>query len=445
VRRVQSSEGKVPLDPKDRYNRFRTGVGDVSGSEAASIDPVGREHRSAEDAVCSTDSSAILPGAVILGVEYQALGLLRQLSVSGVRCVLVDQDAWGAARFSRYRCPCFQCPPYDSDQFWPWLVNLQMREGLKDWLLIATDDEQVRQIGLNIEDARTRFRYAGVGWDEYRFLYDKRLNYEWCLHHGVRSPLSYLAKTREDLPRGALEYPFIVKPAFKRNFKRYSKAKAIVVNSEQELRALLTGQLAPVGVEELIYQEIVPGNGKQQCSYAGLFVEGEPVAAFTARRLRQHPPDFGRASTYVDAVYDPEVERESREVLAALKYTGLAEVEWKRDPRDGALKFLEVNARCWGWHALASCVLGNLPRMLYDFMRGVEIKPTTPRYGARWVKHITDVPVVLDMWRRGDLSIREYIGSLCGNVICCEWQSDDPLPFFLQFLLVPYLLKRRGY
>jgi predicted ATP-grasp superfamily ATP-dependent carboligase len=83
--------------------------------------------------------------------------------------------------------------------------------------------------------------------------------------------------------------------------------------------------------------------------------------------------------------------------------------------------------------------------MLYDFMRGVEIKPTTPRYGARWVKHITDVPVVLDMWRRGDLSIREYIGSLCGNVICCEWQSDDPLPFFLQFLLVPYLLKRRGY
>jgi predicted ATP-grasp superfamily ATP-dependent carboligase len=320
-----------------------------------------------------------------------------------------------------------------------------MREGLKDWLLIATDDEQVRQIGLNIEDARTRFRYAGVGWDEYRFLYDKRLNYEWCLHHGVRSPLSYLAKTREDLPRGALEYPFIVKPAFKRNFKRYSKAKAIVVNSEQELRALLTGQLAPVGVEELIYQEIVPGNGKQQCSYAGLFVEGEPVAAFTARRLRQHPPDFGRASTYVDAVYDPEVERESREVLAALKYTGLAEVEWKRDPRDGALKFLEVNARCWGWHALASCVLGNLPRMLYDFMRGVEIKPTTPRYGARWVKHITDVPVVLDMWRRGDLSIREYIGSLCGNVICCEWQSDDPLPFFLQFLLVPYLLKRRGY
>jgi D-aspartate ligase len=418
---------------------------DVSRSEAVSIEAVVRGNSTVENGVRSADPSATIPGAVILGVEYQALGLLRQLSSSGVRCVLVDQDAWGAARFSRYRCPFFQCPPYDSEQFWPWLVNLQMRERLKDWLLIATDDEQVRQIALNIEEATDRFRYAGIGWKEYRFLYDKRLNYEWCLQHGVRSPLSYLPKTRSDVPRDDLEFPFIVKPAYKRNFKRYSNAKAIVVNSEQELHALLAGQLAAVGIEELIYQEIVPGGGKQQCSYAGLFIEGEPVAAFTAHRLRQHPPDFGRASTYVAATYDPEVERESRKVLSALKYTGLAEVEWKRDPRDGVLKFLEVNARCWGWHALASRVLGNLPRMLYDSMRGVEVKQTTPLYGARWVKHITDVPVALDMWRRGELSITEYVGSLCGDVMCCEWHSGDPWPFFLQFLLVPYLLNRRGY
>jgi D-aspartate ligase len=380
-----------------------------------------------------------------LGVEYQALGLLRQLSASGVRCILVDQDAWGAARFSRYRCPFFRCPAYDSEEFWPWLVSLQIQEGLEGWLLVTTDDEQVRQIALNIEDARTRFRYAGLGWNEYRFLYDKRLNYQWCLQHGIHAPLSYLAQERNDLPHGELKYPFIVKPAFKRNFKRYSKAKAIVVNSDQQLLALLSGQLAAVAIEELIYQEIVPGDGKQQWSYAGLFVEGEPVAAFTARRLRQHPPDFGRASTYVSAAYDPEVERESRKVLALLKYTGLAEVEWKRDPRDGVLKFLEVNARCWGWHSLASRVVGNLPRMLYDSLRGVEVKPTTPHYGARWVKHVTDAPVAMDMWRHGDLSIGEYLGSLSGDVTCCEWQSGDPWPFFLQFLLVPYLLNRRGY
>lgn len=387
----------------------------------------------------------IVQGAIILGVEYQALGLLRQLRATGVPCILVDQDRWGVARFSRHCEIAYQCPPYDSDQFWSWLVRLQEQEGLKDWLLISTDDEQVRQIALHLEDATQRFRYVGPSWTLYEKLYDKRLNYQWCLAHGICVPVSYLPEAREDLPNGKLEYPFIVKPAFKRNFKRYSKDKAVVVNSESHLEALLTGQLSALDIREILYQEIIPGGGAQQWSYAGLFMQGNPVAAFTACRLRQHPPDFGRASTYVVAEHNTEVEEKSRKVMAALQYTGLAEVEWKRDPRNGRLCFLEVNARCWGWHALASQVLGNLPRMLYDLAHGDAVPSVVPRYDARWVKYITDIPVVLDLWRRHDLSFAEYFKSLRGNLTSCEWDWSDPAPFFLQAILIPYLFKQRGY
>jgi predicted ATP-grasp superfamily ATP-dependent carboligase len=384
-------------------------------------------------------------GAIILGVEYQALGLLRQLHATGVPCILVDQDRWGAARFSRYCEVAYQCPPYDSDQFWGWLVQMQEEKGLHGWLLITTDDEQVRQIALHIEDATQRFRYVGPSWSLYEQLYDKRLNYHWCLRHGICSPVSYLPETRKDLPNGRLAYPFIVKPAFKRNFKQYSKAKAVVVNSDAQLKALLMGQFSELDIHEILYQEIVPGGGGEQWSYAGLFVEGNPVAAFTACRLRQHPPDFGRASTYVVAEHNPEVESESRRVMSILRYTGLAEVEWKRDPRDRQLRFLEVNARCWGWHSLASRVVGNIPRMLYDYAHGQSVEPVIPKYGARWVKHVTDIPVALDMWRRQDLSLTEYFRSLQGNLMGCEWQWNDPGPFFLQALLIPYLSKHRGY
>src|SRR5439155_5271882 len=130
-----------------------------------------------------------------------------------------------------------------------------------------------------------------------------------------------------------LHYPFIVKPAFKRNFRQYSRDKAVLVRSETELRNLLTGKFRGLDEHEILFQELIPGGGRQQWSYAGLFIDGEPLAAFTACRLRQYPVDFGRASTYVVADYDPEVEAESRRVMAALNYTGLAEVEWKRDPR----------------------------------------------------------------------------------------------------------------
>ena len=383
---------------------------------------------------------------MILGIEYQALGLLRQLRAAGVRCVLVDQDRWGPARLSRHAARVHQCPAYDSEEFWPWLMALGERESLQGWLLIATDDEQVRQLSLNIDKVQKRFRYLGPAWTEFEKLYDKRVSYEWCLANKVPVPLSYLPRDREDLPQGELRYPFIVKPAFKRNFKRYSKAKAVVVHSEAELRTLLAGQFSGLDIHEVLFQEVIPGGGQQQWSYAGLFVDGEPIAAFTACRLRQHPPDFGRASTYVVAEYDREVEAASRRVIAALNYTGLAEVEWKRDPRDGSLRFLEVNARCWGWHSLAASVVGNLPKMLYDYACGIHPAPViTPKYGMRWVKHVTDLPVAIDMWWTGAMSLRDYCETFKHNVTCCEWEWSDPLPLFLQVFLIPYLMLKRGY
>lgn len=384
-------------------------------------------------------------GVIILGSEYQALGLLRQLRAEGVACALVDQDGCGVARFSRFRCPFHQSPRYDSEEFWPWLVDLARKENYLGRALITTDDEQVRQIALHFEEAQRLFRYAGLAWEDYQWLYDKRTSYQWCQRHQIPTPTSFLPQRRDDVPGSDLPFPFILKPAFKRNYSKHCKAKAIRVESAAELKAVLDGPLREVPVEELLYQELVPGDGRSQWSYAGLFAEGQPLAAYTACRRRQHPPDFGRASTYVIAEHDPEVERESRRVLEALRYTGLAEVEWKRDPRNGKLKFLEVNARCWGWHSLSARVVGNLPKMLLDFLGGQPIASVTPQYGWRWVKHVTDLPVVMDLWRRRELKVSDYLRSLRGQVICCEWGQGDPWPFFLQFLLVPYLMVKRGY
>jgi predicted ATP-grasp superfamily ATP-dependent carboligase len=90
-------------------------------------------------------------------------------------------------------------------------------------------------------------------------------------------------------------------------------------------------------------------------------------------------------------------------------------------------------------------VVGDLAPMLYHLLVNGEAKPAVARYGARWIKHITDIPVVVDLWRRGELSLSEYLRTLRGTVVTCEWHDRDPFPFFLQFLLLPYLMKRRGY
>lgn len=384
-------------------------------------------------------------GAIILGNEYQALGLLRALKRVGVSCVLVDQDKYGLALFSRYKEKFFLSPSYTSKEFWPFLKQIAIENDYLGWIVIPTDDEQVRQLAENFNEVVKIFNYKGLDWENYQKIYNKRFAHAWVEKFDISSPNTYLPLSKNDFKNHGLNYPFIVKPAVKREYKNYSKKKAITVNSEGDLKKVLDETLAGVPIEDLIFQEIIPGDGRQQWSYAGLFVEGNPVAAYTACRMRQHPPDYGRASTYVIAKHDQEVEDLSKKLIYELKYTGLAEVEWKRDPRDNKLKFLEINARSWGWHSLSEFVVGNLPKMYFDYLINGKYSVVNPSYGMRWVKWITDLPVIIDLLKQKKITIKEYIKSINGNLVSCEWDKNDPLPFFLQFLLLPYLIIKRGY
>jgi len=268
----------------------------------------------------------------------------------------------GGARFSCFTRRCFVSPAYLSAEFWPWLSELASREQCQGAVLIPTDDEQVRGLAEHYDEVAKVYRYAGLPWHSYQRVYDKRLAYALALELGLATPRTYVPRAAAPLPpEGELGYPFVVKPAFKREFSLACKRKAVAVNTNSELQHLLSGWFSKVPVEQFVYQEFIPGDGENQWSYCGFFVEGKPVAAFTAIRRRQKPPDFGRSSTFVISQHNGEVESESLRLIAALRYTGLAEVEWKRHKHTGKLLFLELNGRCWGWHSLASQVVGNLP------------------------------------------------------------------------------------
>lgn len=385
------------------------------------------------------------PGAIILGNEYQALGLLRELRKNDIKCVLIDQDKYGPALFSRYKNEFYISPSYTSDKFWPWLKELVLKKDYRGWIVIPTDDEQVRQLAENFDEVVDIFNYQGLNWDKYQVIYNKRLAHPWVDSLGINNPKTFVPFNRVNINNHGLNFPFIVKPAIKREYKQHSNKKAIAVASPEELEKVLNMDLKDVPIEDLLFQEIIPGSGLQQWSYAGLFIKGEPVAAYTACRLRQHPPDFGRASTYVSASHDLEVENQSKKIMKQLGYTGLAEVEWKRDPRDNILKFLEVNARSWGWHSLSSAVVGNIPQMYYDYLTTGKSSIVQPKYGMRWVKWITDIPVVFDLIKQKKLKFSDYLGSINHDIVSCEWDRKDPMPLFLQFFLLPYLIIKRGY
>jgi predicted ATP-grasp superfamily ATP-dependent carboligase len=195
---------------------------------------------------------------------------------------------------------------------------------------------------------------------------------------------------------------------------------------------------------EVIVQEMIPGGGEQQYAYCAFFREGCPVASMTVRRHRQHPSDFGVASTYVETISLPELAKPSIRFLTAIDYYGLVELEYKRDPRDGVCKLLDVNARTWGYHSLGGPAGVDFPYLLFRDQMGASVPEVQARPGVRWIRLSTDVPNALRDIRAGRLRPGEYLRSLRGVRTEAVFSLNDPLPGLYEIALLPYLAVKHG-
>src|SRR2546429_1426193 len=114
-----------------------------------------------------------------------------------------------------------------------------------------------------------------------------------------------------------------------------------------------TGRAAGLGPPgEMGGQEATPGAGRSRVWVALFCAEGTVLGAMTARRLRQYPIDFGLSSCYVEAIPVPGLIDLARRLVREMGLSGVAEVEFKHDEREGTYKLLDINIRLWGWHAL---------------------------------------------------------------------------------------------
>ena len=175
-------------------------------------------------------------------------------------------------------------------------------------------------------------------------------------------------------------------------------------------------------------QELIPGGGEAQFSYAALCGDGRPLASVTARRTRQYPIDFGHSSSFVETVDVPAVEDAARQLLAAIGYTGIAEVEFKYDYRDKRYKLLEMNPRVWTWHSLCCRAGVDFPYLLWRMTHGRGISEVRGRSGLKWVRMSTDLAAAIGEIRRGRLTLVDYLTSLRGPIDSAVMATDDPLP-----------------
>lgn len=386
------------------------------------------------------------PGAVVIGGDYQGLGILRSLGRRGVPVCVVD-DEHSISRYSKYCTHFIRVPSLrDEGVIVDSLLAVADRLGLPGWILYPTREELVAAISRHRDRLSRSFRVPTPAWSSVQWAWDKRNTYQLARELGIPTPRCFYPENLDALDElKSIDPPFAIKPAIKEHFIYATKAKAWRADTRDQLRSLFLKASAMVEPGEVMVQELIPGGGTQQFGYCAFFRDGETVGSMVVRRRRQHPLEFGRASTYVETVDIPILEDYSLRFLRAANYYGLVELEYKLDPRDGQFKLLDVNARTWGYHSLGPAAGVDFSYMLYSDQLGLPVPHCRAEPGVGWMRMATDLPAAAVAMLSGDTDIISYFRSLRNTNVEAVFSREDPLPALAEILLIPYLAVKKGF
>lgn len=378
-----------------------------------------------------------MKGVLILGGHIQALGICRVLGRYGVPIVIIDESKYNIARHSRY---CVNYVVVETKALIPQLVSRSMIESFSGWLLLPTNDIHVKLLSENKQELSKHYTVVVDDWEKVKCFYYKSLSYPMIERLGIPAPKTIIVESLDQLEQLAdsMLFPVIIKPSVMVDFYSLFKKKAILCDSKALLIKEIKRVLEFLSFSDILIQEVISGDSYNQYS-VGLFAwEGKIKAHVTARRARQHPIDFGNATTFAETVQLPLIEEYASAIMQDIEYSGLAEVEFKFDHRDGQCKFLEVNPRTWKWHSLANYANIPLLETMYMHYTGELLTVNGECQQASWQDIVTDIPTLLTMLRHR-IPIRSNWLSMYQAVAC----GSDIKPFVMQLLYLPYLFATR--
>ncbi|MDD2336184.1 MAG: hypothetical protein PHD01_06380 [Geobacteraceae bacterium] len=388
---------------------------------------------------------AINHEAVIIGGDFQGLGIARNLSGLGVRVLVVD-PGFSISRFSRYVDVFRRSPSYaDLEKFSNFLTDLALKENLRKPVLFPTSDMAVHIIAKNRTRLEEHYLVPTPPWEITRLAYDKKQTYTLATEIGVPIPKTFFPESEVELSEQILDFPVILKPAITANFYPVTHLKAIKANDHQELLRKYRYMSSIIDKTEIMVQEIIEGGPKNLYSFCSLFSSGAVKAKIMAVRLRQHPMDFGSSSTYVVTCNIKQLEELSTRILKKMNYYGLSEVEFMLDERDNTFKLIDINPRTWAWHTLGAKTGVNFSALLFRDLHNDPVQLDSFETGVTWIREVSDVATAISEIAKHRLKVVDYLGTLRGKKELAVFSSRDPLPFVAELLWAPYMWCKRGF
>lgn len=347
--------------------------------------------------------------AVVLSGQVNALGVIRGLGEMHVPVFLFHYTDEDMAQASRHVLQSFRTrDPNAGEQAFVEDVLARGRR-FHGTLLIPTSDEALAAASRFKVKLQEHYVVGCPGWDTARACLDKALTAQLAEDRGLPAPRTVVARTLDEAVAASrsLGFPLLVKPAQSHLYRRIFKRKLAQVGDRAELEQRYS-EAEAAGLEVMI-QEVIPGNDNDVVNYNSYCCDGEVLVEFTARQLRKAPPKFGSPRVLISE-WIPEAITPGRDTIAALGFSGFANIEMKRDSRDGRYKLLDVNARHNMSSLLAVRCGVNFPMIEYRHrIRGELPQPLRQREGMYWSNNLQDLGYSLRGLRDEGLSLSEYL------------------------------------
>jgi len=372
------------------------------------------------------------PPALVLGADVNGLGIIRALGKAGVYVYGGYQNAGEIGRWSRY-CEAVRVPPASHPQeLEEWLTEFGTRVGTT--VLFLTSDQMVAFVVERWDALKRYFRCPIPEPALARRLLTKVGQHTVATQHGLETPNTYAPSDLAgvDAIADLIKYPCIIKPNIGFENPLPARAKNLRFRNKEELQAFFN--FCPGAIGHVVLQEIIPG-GDDSVVYSTLYLDEtyKPRARFSAQKIRQYPPNFGITSYAVSGQCET-MQSIAEDFLFKIGYSGLVDIEFKKDFRDGSYKFIELNMRShWANSHSTRCGV-NLFLIAYLSQIGQLAKNSRPpdyMSGIRWVDCRGDAGAFWRGWRENKISALSWFIDITKARSFAVFDLRDPLPFFI--------------
>lgn len=382
--------------------------------------------------------------AIVSNCHYNGLSIIQELGRKGVDVRAFD-SVRSVGTWSKYasftRCPDPSC---DENGFIDFLLRYASNQTSRG-IIFPTNDQWAVAISKHRPALEEFFELVTPPYSAAEKIIEKNKFYQWAQSYCYPVPKTWRLEDANAIPADA--FPVIGKPEFRRTASNDSMSRKLqayldrnrfqILNNPKELASF--AKVHQHYASHFVIQQYI--NGLSDAMFTvGVYADRDSKVRgiFSGRKVRGFPPDHGDCILGQVEAVPTDLINLTKEICAKIRYSGIAEFEFKRDAITGEYFLIEINPRSWSWIGITPACGVSLPWLAFQDLAGQEIPELTVSMvedgQVKYVKILQDFENCL--WRNKQagqiawsLSVKDWRKSLeAEHLVIAEYQPDDLMP-----------------